>query len=143
MLRATSTQFPPRLASRPRRRRSLISLTPLIDVVFILLVFFMLASSFLDWRSISLNPPAAGTAGASVAGAVLVEVRKEGLRLSGEVVAPSELAARIEQLLARDPEQRVLVKPAAGVSLQETVTVLDRLTAAGVADVSLVRDRSR
>ncbi len=33
--------------AEPRRRRSLISLTPLIDVVFILLVFFMLASSFL------------------------------------------------------------------------------------------------
>ena len=38
---------------RPTGR--LISLTPLIDVVFILLVFFMLASSFLDWRSIDLT----------------------------------------------------------------------------------------
>ena len=50
-------------AGRPQgRRRPLISLTPLIDVVFILLVFFMLASSFLDWRSIDLNAPAQAAA---------------------------------------------------------------------------------
>jgi hypothetical protein len=42
---------PRRLAAEPRRRRALISMTPLIDVVFILLIFFMLASSFLNWRS--------------------------------------------------------------------------------------------
>ncbi|MEM6945656.1 MAG: biopolymer transporter ExbD, partial [Pseudomonadota bacterium] len=48
---AHTASLPPRLANRPRKRLR-ISITPLIDVVFILLVFFMLASSFLDWRSI-------------------------------------------------------------------------------------------
>ena len=55
---------PQRLADsfgqRASRRRALIGLTPLIDVVFILLVFFMLASSFLDWRAIDLTAPARG-----------------------------------------------------------------------------------
>ena len=51
--------------AKPRRRRSPISLTPLIDVVFILLVFFMLASSFLDWRSITLAAPSAEAYGIS------------------------------------------------------------------------------
>ena len=84
-----------RLASSPRRRRPLISLTPLIDVVFILLVFFLLASSFLDWRAIDLSAPAEAAAGASVQGALLVEVREEGLRLSGEAVSLEDLESRL------------------------------------------------
>ena len=38
-----------------QRKHSLISLTPLIDVVFILLIFFMLASSFAEWQFIELS----------------------------------------------------------------------------------------
>lgn len=135
---------PPRsaISRRPERagRRPLISLTPLIDVVFILLVFFMLASSFLDWRAVDLNAPAEAKARGSMTGALLVEVRADGLRLSGEMVSLDTLAARVGARLAQKPDQRVLIKPAAGVVLQETVHVLDRLAAAGVTDLSLIRD---
>lgn len=129
--------------ARPRSRRSPISLTALIDVVFILLVFFMLASSFLDWRSIALTPPPAGSQAASMVGAVLVEVRASGLRLSGRPVTLDELEARIRARLAEKREQAVFVKPAPGVPLRTAVAVLDRLAAAGVPSLSLIRDRSR
>ncbi|MGK0476314.1 MAG: biopolymer transport protein ExbD, partial [Oleispira sp.] len=42
------------LSEKPKQR-NLISLTPLIDVVFILLVFFMLTSSFVEWKFIDLG----------------------------------------------------------------------------------------
>ena len=126
-----------------RRRRPLVSLTPLIDVVFILLVFFMLASSFLDWRSIDLDAPGRAGVAASLSGAMLVEVRLDGLRLSGQPITLDALTARVDDLLNRRPEQRVLVRPMAGVSLQEVVAVLDRLSAAGVGDLSLLRDPNR
>ena len=135
----TGAVSPPRL-SRPPRRRALISLTPLIDVVFILLVFFMLASSFLEWRAIDLDAPLQAAHGASAEGALLVEIRPEGLRLAAEPLSLDTLAARVGARLAARPEQRVLIEPAAGVSLQRTVEVLDRLKAAGVADMSLIRD---
>ncbi|MGF1609918.1 MAG: ExbD/TolR family protein [Kiloniellales bacterium] len=139
-----ASALPPRsLANRAPRRRSLITLTPLIDVVFILLVFFMLASSFLDWRSIALNAPARSTGGTSIEGALLVELRPDGLRLAGEILSLDQLVARIGERLAQRPEQRVLLKPSAGVALQEAVSVLDRLAAAGVTDLSLIRDPAR
>ncbi len=130
-------------AGRARRHRQLISLTPLIDVVFILLVFFMLASSFLDWRSIGLTAPQAGDAGATIEGALLVEVRAQGVRLAGRPVTEDELERQLRVRLAEKPDQTVFVKAGQGVPLQRVVSVLDRLTAAGATGLSLIRDRAR
>src|SRR3546814_13707697 len=71
-----------RFTGRPRRRAS-ISLTPLIDVVFILLIFFMLATSFVDDRAIEVGAPAAKLGGASLEGALPVALRHAGTRLAG------------------------------------------------------------
>ena len=134
----------PPLLRKPARRRPLISLTPLIDVVFILLVFFMLASSFLDWRAIDLNAPAQAAArNASSEGALLVEVRPDGVRLAAERVSLDALAQRVAARLVAKPAQRVLIKPSEGVPLQSTVEVLDRLKEAGAINVSLIRDGGR
>ncbi len=133
------SNLPPRLASKPPRRRALITLTPLIDVVFILLVFFMLASSFLDWRAIELDAPASATAGGGMEGAVLVEILPGALRVSGQVVSIESLARAVSERIERVPTGRVLVRPAAGVPLQDAVDVLDRLSLAGINGISLVR----
>lgn len=129
----------PRLAGSHPRRRALISLTPLIDVVFILLMFFMLASSFMDWRAIELNVPQQA-AGSTMEGSLLVEVRADGVRLSGQTLSPAALAERVAERLQEDPQRAVLVKPAAGVPLQQTIRVLDRLVAAGATNLSVIRD---
>ena len=134
---------PPRLANSGRRRRAVISLTPLIDVVFILLVFFMLASSFLDWRTIDLNAPASAGAGSEMTGAMLLEVRPDGLRLSGHTLTLDEAERKIMAKVREKADQRVLIKPVDGVALQDTVTVLDRLSAAGVTNMSFMRTGGR
>lgn len=124
--------------NRRARRRSLISLTPLIDVVFILLLFFMLASSFLDLRSIVLDAPGEGRGTPSVEGALLVDVRLDGIRYAGQYVGMAELSQRVRIVLADTPDRRVLVRPAPGVKLQDTVRVLDALSSAGVRHLSLM-----
>ncbi len=132
---------PHSLALRSTKNRALVSLTPLIDVVFILLVFFMLVSSFADWRTIAVSPPLA-TSGQSqgFTGAVLVEVRGEGqLRLSGEVLKLDEIAERLEPILDGTPDQRFIIKTVDSVQLQELVDVLDQLSAAGAEDISFAR----
>ncbi len=139
MTQAGFAPSPLRSRSAPHRRA--ISLTPLIDVVFILLVFFMLASSFLDWRHISLQTPSGPAAGASMTGALLVEVRTDSVRLAGETLTLETIIDRIARQIADDPARRVLIAPAEGVSLQRAVDVLDRLSAAGAGDISLIRAR--
>lgn len=137
MTASASASPPPtsRLTGRPRRRAR-ISLTPLIDVVFILLVFFMLASSFLDARALKVEAPAAALGGTSLEGALLVELRPDGLRFAGERLTATQLDARLAEHAARNPGQRVLVAPAPGVSLQDAVSLLDRVAAVGLADVA-------
>lgn len=119
------------------QRRNVISLTPLIDVVFILLIFFMLASSFLDWRSIEMNVAKSG-AGKGMTGAMLVEIRQDGLRLSGRVLSEPDLLRSIRRRAAKDAELRVLIKPAAGVPLQRSVDLADRIVASGGRDISFL-----
>jgi len=141
MLSPVDARSTPRRLSRQKRKRTLISLTPLIDVVFILLVFFMLASSFLDWRAIELSAPGpAGAPAASLDGAVLVEIRPDGVRVGGEPVPLDKLGSHVNALVT-ERKRRVLIKPAPGVALQEAVRTLDRLDSAGIGNLSLIRDR--
>lgn len=132
-----------RLANSLPRRRARVSLTPLIDVVFILLVFFMLASSLLDWRSIELDTSAKAAATESKSESVIVDLLTDGIRIGGETVALDTLAERMRKRIEKTPNQRVLLKPAPGVALQDAIVVLDRLTEAGITNMSLIRDRAR
>ena len=127
----------------PRRRR-LISLTPLIDVVFILLLFFMLASNFIEWRAIALNTPAhSASSSATKDRAVLVRLARDGsIDLNGQVLTLQQLGEQLQPFLNRNPKQAVLVQPSADTELQTLVNLLDKLTAIGVQNLTLQEHRS-
>ncbi len=133
---------PPRsLASRAGPKRALIGLTPLIDVVFILLVFFMLVSSFTKWRTITLSPPQTlGGWSEGLAGAVLIEIHGGGdVRLSGEMMKLDGIEDRVRVLLNVVPDRRFVIEAGEGVALQDLVDLLDRLSVAGAGNVAFVR----
>ncbi len=124
--------------SSPSRRRRLISLTPLIDVVFILLVFFMLAATLVDRRQIELATTSETAATAAGDAAILVRLRPGGPSLEGEALTLDRLVER----LADQTGDRILLEPLAGVTLETVVAVLDRLAAAGLTDLALVPERA-
>ena len=136
-----SRPAPPRLAARAVRRRAVISLTPLVDVVFILLVFFMLASSFLDWRYVTMDTPAARTAALpSDVPALVLVVGRDGILLEDEAVSEGEAIAAADRHLARHPDVAVRLQPAGDTPLQAVMDVLDVLSTAGLEPLKLVRD---
>ena len=125
----------------PRRRRQLVGLTPLIDVVFILLVFFMLASSFLDWRSVSLGIPAEGPAVSEAETRSLV-VRlfdDGGYALDGESLDLDGLESGLARALASDESRPVVVRADSSVPLRRLMAVVDAATRAGATDLNLHR----
>lgn len=118
------------------KRSKAISLTPLIDVVFILLMFFMLTTSFIKEKQIELSSPVASTNQAVVAPQVVWLDSLGGLRLespAAQVLADNTLLSRI------DREHPVVISPAAGADIQGIVTALTRLKGLGIEQLSLGR----
>ena len=123
-----------------RKRRSLVILTPLVDIVFILLIFFMLASSFSDQRVIGfLTPSGAQRAvGPEQPSAVLVRVDVDGaLDMSGKSMTRSQIAAEVVRRSLSGDALNYLVQPRRGVSVQQIIEVVDLLKGSGARNVSL------
>jgi biopolymer transport protein ExbD len=122
-----------RLGDPPPRRRP--NLTPMIDVVFLLLVFFMLVSRF-DLEG--AVPVAVAGSGAGYSGPPrLVEIGPDGLSLNGLPVAPEALADALAPLM-QDPGDVVVLRGRDGADLQALMAVMDRLGDAGLTRVVLV-----
>ncbi|WP_420406050.1 ExbD/TolR family protein [Nisaea sp.] len=127
-----------RLAARRRRPAAEISLTPLIDVVFILLVFFMLASSFLDWRAIGLQTAKLGGAGRAAEGSMLVKLKADGgFLVSGENMDHAGFAERLAALAGRETKPKIVLESERGVPLQAVVDTIDQAAAQGLTEVTL------
>jgi biopolymer transport protein ExbD len=117
-------------------RTKTIGLTPLIDVVFILLMFFMLTSTFIKQREISLSTPSASNTAAAGDPQIVV--------LSGEMdfeLFPSrQRLLNDDEILAQlSPGAPVVIRPLAQVSAQEIVTALNHLKALGFEKLNLGR----
>lgn len=127
---------------QPRPSERLISLTPLIDVVFILLIFFMLASSFLDWRTVDLSVSSGVGAETSAQRAILVSLRSDGsVAVGSEPVAKQTLRSVMTEKLADDSERRVVIRSDPGVPLQRAIDTLDLVRSIGATNISLSRKR--
>lgn len=121
----------------PARRRHSIGLTPLIDVVFILLIFFMLATSLMDWRGIGL---ATGSAPAQDNQPPPAEVRLAGdgrFYYQNAAYSLDDLAAALKIRMQSEEISAAILRPDAEVTLGPTVRALDALAGAGVANLSL------
>ncbi len=107
----------------------------MIDVVFLLLVFFMLASRFGVEQVIPL--PLAGGGNSYSGPPRLVDIGADGLRLNGREVALEALNAALTPLMAT-AEDTIILRGDAAASLQDVVSVADRLRAAGYSTLVLV-----
>lgn len=118
-----------------RRRRRRPSLTPMIDVVFLLLVFFMLASRF--GAEAVLPLPVAGSGGRWEGPPRLVEVRAAGVTVNGVAMADNAAPAALAALIPA-PGDPVILRAEAGVTLERLLALGAALRAAGIANLVLV-----
>lgn len=118
----------------PARKPASIGLTPLIDVVFILLVFFMLATRFIDLARQPLSVAVTGEPRPADEQVLFIRVLDESLiELNGERLTLEQAA---EQLAKQTP-QPVYVDSDGEASLQAVLRVTDLLQASGQTEVHL------
>lgn len=120
----------------PDRTRRKPSLTPMIDVVFLLLVFFMLASRFGSDGAMPLVLASEGAAPWQ-GPPRLVEVRHGAVSLNGMTIAPDTLALALAPLMAA-PDDTVILRARDGAPVQALVDVMETLKAAGITRLVLV-----
>ncbi|KEA63706.1 Biopolymer transport protein ExbD/TolR [Marinobacterium lacunae] len=117
------------------RKPARISLTPLIDVVFILLLFFMLSSSFTQWRQLDLPIPTAATSQAKEVSVVRLLDNEGSISIEGEHLVLTQ-QARLAAVVAAHPGV-FGIDVAEGVNTQSLVRLVDALKLAGAENVSL------
>lgn len=116
-----------------RHRTPFISLTPLIDVVFILLVFFMLATRFGQFYDLPVNVQPADSINKPDDKWLVIEVEADGdLNLNGVSFTPDAVADRLDTA-----KTKVWVTVHADATLQQALAAVDAIKAAGVKDVQL------
>jgi len=109
-----------------------LSIAPLIDVVFLLLLFFMVTSSFQHPESIELDLPHSRTAATDEDRPIDVAVDADGTtHLDGRPIALADLEGAIAERIGADPDAVVAVSTSSGALVQRMVEVLDSVRAGG------------
>lgn len=120
---------------RAEQRRTPIGLTPMIDVVFLLLVFFMLAARFAVEGAISVPLTISGETAPDTPR--LLEVSPNALRLNGVATPLSDVPEALSGVLS-DNSDIIVLRATDGADVQRVVDVLEALTAAGYSNVVLI-----
>jgi len=131
--------------TRHQSDRALISLVPLIDVMLILLVFFMVTSTYLNLDMIPFvergdEAPAAAQPSSEPSGTLLLRISADGQPiLAGQRLSSEDLQAAIAGRLTENPLLSVVVLPSTRATTQDLVSVLDALTLAGATRIRLMQ----
>ncbi len=133
-----------------RRRRSKrqdeeeVNLTPMLDVVFILLIFFIVTASFVKESGIDINRPAASTAIRKERGNILVAITPTGqIWIARRQVDVRAVRANIERLHAENPQGAVVIQADRESKTGLLVEVMDAAKLAGVENISIAAEIER
>ncbi|WP_416885241.1 ExbD/TolR family protein, partial [Marinospirillum sp.] len=110
-----------------------INLTPMIDVVFILLIFFIVTTSFVRESGIEVDPPQAATAQPQSQASILIAISPEGeIWVDREAVSLAALGPSVMRLQAERPQAGVVIQADQNARSGRLVEVMDRLRQAGI-----------
>ncbi len=124
--------------SRRKKDDNEINLTPMLDVTFIMLIFFIVTASFVKESGIDVNRPGASTAERKERGNILVAISESGeIWIDKRQVDVRAVRANIERLRAENPEGTVIIQADENSRNGMVVKVMDAARQAGVADVSI------
>ncbi|MEW5837719.1 MAG: biopolymer transporter ExbD [Pseudomonadota bacterium] len=127
-----------------RRDEVGLDMTPLIDVVFLLLIFFMLTASFTQAQRLKVELPKAeqGEQVSDPSKDWVIEIDAQGnYALNGEALAADQLTLRLSELPGRSEDTVVQIRAASTTQHQAVITALDAARAAGLSHIGLATEQ--
>ena len=125
-------------ARRGKRATAELNIAPLIDMVFILLIFFLVNTSFVKETGIDVSRPTASTAVVQNKATILIAIDASNrLFMDHREIDPRAVRANVERALAENPEGAVVVVADKFSSTGVAIQVMDGCRMAGATNVSL------
>jgi biopolymer transport protein ExbD len=120
-----------------------INITPMLDVVFIMLIFFIVTASFVKESGIDVNKPEAQTSTPKEKANILVAIDASGqIWIDRRPVDPRAVRANIERLHSENPQGTVVIQADEEAKTAVLVSVMDSARLAGVYDVAIAAPRA-
>ncbi|PIP80785.1 MAG: biopolymer transporter ExbD [Gammaproteobacteria bacterium CG22_combo_CG10-13_8_21_14_all_40_8] len=124
--------------SKQKASEAEIDMTPMLDVVFIMLIFFIVTTSFVRESGQSVNSPIAKTAVAKKNASLFIAVTKnDEVWIAKKKYKPDAVRAQVEKLKHDNPEGSVVIQADIDAKAGIVLQVLDQIKAAGVEDASI------
>lgn len=120
-----------------------IMIIPMIDIVFFLLVFFMMSTLYMNTEEqIPLNLPKASSSTAKTIEPVTISLTAtHKMYINEREIVPAQLGAEIQQLVSKEPQQAFVVRASEDVSYKDVIGILDNLKLSGARYVSVATER--
>ncbi len=120
---------------------STIDMTPMLDIVFIMLIFFIVTTSFVKESGVSVSRPSASTAQEDKKGNIMVAIKPNGeIWVDKRAVDVRSVRANIEKLKAESPQSGVVIQADTDSRTGILVQVMDQIRLAGVSNISIAAD---
>ena len=115
-----------------------INLTPMLDVVFIMLIFFIVTASFIKEAGIDVNRPEAPTADEQADAAILVAISpNDEIWIDRRLVEPAGVASVLERLHLENPKGSLVIQADEKSTNDKLVVVMEAAKAAGITNVAI------
>ncbi len=115
-----------------------VDMTPMLDIVFIMLIFFIVTTSFVKESGIEVNRPEAQQASKKPSANIFIAINENGIvYMEKREVDVQRVRANVERMLAESPEAQVMIQADKLAKHGVVVKVMDQVKAAGINQISV------
>ena len=119
------------------------SFSSLTDIVLLLLIFFLLSSTFIIQPGIKVKLPVSDTAESTNEKSITITLTKKGLiYLNQNQISITDLPAKWNQLMTINPEQAIIIRADKGVTIEQTVAILDIGKKVGATNFNIATEKT-
>jgi len=125
-------------ARKAKQKTLELNMAPLIDMVFILLIFFIVTTSFVKETGVEINRPVASSATSRNKSSILIGINRENrIFLDSREIDIRAVRGNIERALAENPEGNVVIVADMDSSTRAVIMTMDACKLAGAENVSI------